>query len=1257
MPYTTSNISGNLRVSGGLFEVIGTGIVPNLYAGRDVVLPAAVETRGLGGIYNVSLRYANQDSLEYALRNQKISLYSGSTSSGPWLPFVSLSSQNLHNATGFSSIASGAIFPGKIPGTNWFPKVLIEPLTVDQKIQKTSSSGLFALQTNERVGIGLTNPIDKLHVRGNLRVEGSVLLNGVGSITGELISGKVLRGGDNSTIRGGNTYGATILAGANHLNTGTYGIIVGGFNNQVLADSSAIVGGYSHENWGKASFIGGGGNNRIITGSGISSDNATIVGGSVNVARGNFATIVGGYGNSAFSDASTSAGGINNYLSGNFATIGGGGYNKISGGCYNTVGGGECNLIVGNQSVIPGGHCNCASGFFVTAGGGGFNNVNGWFGVIAGGYHNDVGGPQVGLEDNEWFAKYGYASVLGGANNKALANSAVVLGGWCNCVESYGGFIGGGKYNCSMGYVGYFNAIVEGKNNSIVTTYPNPPGYNSGWSTGYNGPSTHHNTILNGVNNQILNAECVSIINGNNHQISSGAENVTILGGENNWIWPTNKDILTFGRYILQNRSGLNGNVLFGNNIFNHSSGATILTDFTDTPRDFRNDLSLSLFYHNGVVMEPCISIDGGSFNRLAGYVPDTNKLISITGEKTYIEQLLESLLFRSKGAPKVGLDKKTFRGLTDAYGNQITGIYYESYLYDDTPINLGNNSVEMLISHPLYPASQFNRRVFNYSGELVPIALDGSIAKPLSGVMGLSLNPTIAIGTQNRPTYNDIAIGVDNQHYFEKNGQGPNRKLSYISGGPEMYKSSNTIMVGQANRVSGKYNLSIGTSNFAGKSWIYSNNIGYNNRVWPEADFLYRKSFIVSQIGNSNYSWDANPDWSGSPASNSNLIGFNNFGEADINLNIVGSQNSLAGASNSNAFGNNIDFSGEKTAIFGSNIFGNGKCASIFGSDIMSYCGLRSITIGRNNIISPMISGSSKETTMIGVRNYSELEKGIIIGNENYIASQTASNIVVGQANQIDKSGSDQIFVGLENYSAKSCNVIGLGRHNFITSAKAGLILGSQNTLANSCKSLIIGDKHGTTSNYTVNIGQCAWSYNLGQISTSTYNGFYNRNDNPGQYQDIELSWHGVTNTNAQKQLYLDGVESSSLWTSGLAYIPSGRIWNGTLNIVAARTGLTEFKTWQKAITVYNKGSTTSEGVVIAGQDDIKVYGSPTWGIMLSGNKTNNGLAIYVTGENNKNIVWSIRGKFSDSRIPTTDLLMTTKIVSGQYIPVILQQ
>jgi hypothetical protein len=79
--------------------------------------------------------------------------------SGPY----TFSTPNLINQTGFVDILIGN-------GDNFVYS--FRTLTIDEKFKKLEKSGVFALLSGEKLGVGTLNPTEKLHIDGNLKVDG-----------------------------------------------------------------------------------------------------------------------------------------------------------------------------------------------------------------------------------------------------------------------------------------------------------------------------------------------------------------------------------------------------------------------------------------------------------------------------------------------------------------------------------------------------------------------------------------------------------------------------------------------------------------------------------------------------------------------------------------------------------------------------------------------------------------------------------------------------------------------------------------------------------------------------------------------------------------------------------------------------------------------------------------------------------------------------------------------------------------------------
>jgi hypothetical protein len=242
----------------------------------------------------------------------------------------------------------------------------------------------------DSVGIGTTNPNEKLDVVGNLRVSGTAVIGSDHNInpgTGMNLAGESHDAdGDYLVISGGlqnvaNGQYAAIGGGRDNMAGNDYSTVGGGRYNRAEGMFSVVSGGGSEgsgdENraLGDYASIGGGRNNRAgdLLGPWENYAYATVSGGQNNRAEGRYCTVGGGFDNSAEDEYSTVGGGMDNRAEGR-STVGGGSQNQalngnstIGGGLDNmannggTVGGGGNNIASGDQSTVPGGRENEAT--------------------------------------------------------------------------------------------------------------------------------------------------------------------------------------------------------------------------------------------------------------------------------------------------------------------------------------------------------------------------------------------------------------------------------------------------------------------------------------------------------------------------------------------------------------------------------------------------------------------------------------------------------------------------------------------------------------------------------------------------------------------------------------------------------------------------------------------------------------------------------------------------------------------------------
>lgn len=115
-------------------------------------------------------------------------------------------------------------------------------------------------------------------------------------------------------------------------------------------------------------------------------------------------------------------------------------YGFIGGGVSNVAGNDDLSLINSSFASIGGGAGNRATNFGSTVAGGQANEASGFDAVIGGGFQNLASGER--------------AAIGGGASNRAEASRASIVGGSNNSVSAVLGVVGGGEFNLVSGRSG-----------------------------------------------------------------------------------------------------------------------------------------------------------------------------------------------------------------------------------------------------------------------------------------------------------------------------------------------------------------------------------------------------------------------------------------------------------------------------------------------------------------------------------------------------------------------------------------------------------------------------------------------------------------------------------------------------------------------------------------------------------------------------------------------------------------------------------
>jgi hypothetical protein len=689
------------------------------------------------------------------------------------------------------------------------------------------------------------------------------------------------------------------------------------------------------------------------------------------------------------------------------------------------------------------------------------------------------------------------------------------------------------------------------------------------------------------------------------------------------------------------------------------------------------------------------------------GWDPYVDSTVNLYGPTAYQENGIQSFLWYMFGTnsgvfreyktnvPDLNLTNE----LRDAYGGYVTGLVINKT--DAFPINIGlNNKTYNAIVTATYSAGGID-----LYGNLAPIPNVGKF------------NPTnnIIIGQDNNAAFFDIFIGRGNYHaYMTEDNTGVREKLLNYTTKTPCINDAQSVAIGWYNYMSGNYNTLLGIKNRVMHSKGDANIIGNNNQIYPQGYFrnivtasAMPDGTIRSIIGGK----EINPEFNTQAIRIfSNIFGIKNeISYANGFFNVIGDFNSADNISSSQIFGFDNYVTGSKittigqynlistneTTVLGNNNFlqygaghkvvGNSNLLRntlftggnyplnqmIFGDFNTTNQTSYEVVLGTNNLLDHLLGSYN---TYIGNANYtSKISKdNSLLGNNNNLAGERL--LVLGNQNRIDSDlflGMDPFVSDLNDNSALEDNVV-VGNRNFLSSNS----------------SLALGNDIYINQNNTIGMGNNSYTYNYGQKSYSSLNlsdvasQQVNNINLGGITQKTSLIWRGISTGNTShsqavwstvsgkgQEIYLNNTaydENHNKATrtnggpTGRAYIPCGRIWNGTLNITIANRGFglyenQDIRTIQESFTVINSGTSSLDGKISISRNTIsdnsfgrklsntgyldsfvsRDLGRPNGvGLMISGDNINNKIALWVTGLNTAHLNWNVSADFLDTFI-----------------------
>ena len=701
------------------------------------------------------------------------------------------------------------------------------------------------------------------------------------------------------------------------------------------------------------------------------------------------------------------------------------------------------------------------------------------------------------------------------------------------------------------------------------------------------------------------------------------------------------------------------------------------------------------------------------------GWDPYIDSTVNLYGPTAYKENGIQSFLWYmfgtdsglyrtyEKNVPDLNLTNE----LRDAYGEYVTGLVINRS--DSFPINIGlNNKTYNAVVTAAYPGGGYD-----LYGNLAPIPHVGRF------------NPTnnIIIGQDNTAAAFDILIGRGNVHDYmtEDNMDVREKLLNYTTKTP-CINDAESVAIGWNNYMSGNHNALIGVKNEAIHTKGDVNMVGTANTLHPQGYFTpvvtssampdgSVRSVRGGRIPNTGFTTPALRSFA-------NFFGIGNeISYEGGYLNIIGNYNSTDAIANSQIFGFDNYATGVSIKAIGQyNLISTSETTVLGDNNFIQY-GAGHKVFGNSNLLrNTLFTGGSYPLNQMILGDFNTTNQSsyeVILGTNNLLDHTVGSyNTYIGNSNSTLKVSKDNSLLG-NNNSLFGQNSLVLGNQNHIDSdlflgidpfkpelndnsaLEDNITIGNRNNLASNY-SLALGNDVYLNQNNTVGIGNNAYTYNYGQISYGSLNlsdvasQEVNQINLGGITQKTSLVWRGIstgftthfgyafnsaTISGKGQEIYLNNTAydqnhnqatSQNGGPTGRAYVPYGRIWNGTINVTIANSEHSLVRSVNKTFTVANTGndsvggrlkivqntlSDNSFGVASSGfnllsEDPLFISGSygraNNVGLMLSGDDTNSKLALWVTGLNNTKLHWNVSADFLDTFIPNTinDVPMLTQ-------------
>lgn len=311
-------------------------------------------------------------------------------------------------------------------------------------------------------------------------------------------------------------------------------------------------------------------------------------------------------------------------------------------------------------------------------------------------------------------------------------------------------------------------------------------------------------------------------------------------------------------------------------------------------------------------------------------------------------------------------------------------------------------------------------------------------------------------------------------------------------------------------------------------------------------------------------------------------------------------------GAYNSVAIGNGADIGfgrGESIAI-GTNSFCNQSQAIALGHGATTS-GFAGVTLGRN------ATATNNYATAIGPSYASGTDSlaAAIASNSSSYGATGANSIAIGKT--VKATSGEAIAMGASSI-ASSNNAIAIGNTNTASGTSGATTVGGYSNTASGSKSFIFGAVSTASADNTMVLGERGVADTIGKLSRAS-GGFAAV---AGTAQSGTFVLRSDT-TDATAEALTTNLSTASTNNQVNVSTNAAYAFHGT--IIAKQSGSANAAAWKVEGLIVNNGGTTT----LTNSATTVISNTPSWGMALSADDTNDALAITVTGAAATNIRW----------------------------------